>query len=181
MRPETEQITWVAVFDGGKALVFENKGFDDAVNLELLNRFDNDNPPDREQTTDRPGRFQDAGSGSKGKGVDAQAAHGRSGVQQTDRHELEKIRFTDRLLDRLNQEAERQSFDRLVLIAADKTLGEARERYSDRLEKRLLIEEPKDVVNEPADEIEKRVQNLLVEKAGETPRKSHMNLSGPQN
>lgn len=181
MRPEPDQITWVAVFDGGKALVFENKGFDDAVNLELLNRFDNDNPPDREQTTDKPGRFQDAGSGSKGQGVDAQAAHGRSGVEQTDRHELEKMRFTDRLMDRLAKDAEKQRFDKLVMIAADKTLGEAREHLTDRLEKRIIIEEPKDVVNEPAGELEKRVQKLLSEHASETPAKSHMDLSGPQN
>ncbi|MEQ8404016.1 MAG: host attachment family protein [Oceanicaulis sp.] len=180
MRTGSDQITWVAVFDGGKALVFENKGFDDAVNLELLARFDNDNPPDREQTTDKPGRFQDAGSGSKGQGVDEGAAHGRSGVQQTDRHELEKTRFTDRLMERLASDAEHQRFDKLVLIAADKTLGEAREQYTDRLEKRLIIEEPKDVVNEPAGDIEKRVQKLLTEHAAETPAKSHMGLSGPQ-
>lgn len=180
MRTGSDQITWVAVFDGGKALVFENKGFDDAVDLELLNRFDNDNPPDREQTTDRPGRFQDAGSGAKGANVDAQAAHGRSGVQQTDRHELEKERFTDRLMARLASDAEDQRFDRLVLIAADKTLGEARERLTDRLETRIIIEEPKDVVNEPSAEIEKRVQKLLSAHDAKTPAKSHMGLSGPE-
>lgn len=181
MRTGSDQITWVAVFDGGKALVFENKGFDDAVNLELLNRFDNDNPPDREQTTDKAGRFQDSGSGSKGANVDAQAAHGRSGVQQTDRHELEKTRFTDRLIDRLASDAETQRFDRLVMIAADRTLGEAREQLTDRLEQRVIIEEPKDVVNEPADAIEKRVQKLLTEHAAKAPAKSHMDLSGPSN
>lgn len=180
MRPEADQITWVAVFDGGKALVFENKGFDDAVNLDLLNRFDNDNPPDREQTTDRAGRFQDAGSGAKGKGVDAQVGHGRSGVQQTDRHELEKVRFTDRLMDRLATDAEHQRFDRLVLIAADKTLGEARDHLTDRLEKRIIIEEPKDVVNEPTRDIEKRVQTLLTDHGAKTPAKSHLGLSGPE-
>ena len=178
MRPGPYQITWIAVFDGGKALVFENQGFDDAVDLRLVNRFDNDNPPDREQTTDAPGRMPDAGSGAKDGGVDAQAAHGRSAMEQTDRHELEKLRFTDRFVDRLNVEAERKSFDRLVLIAAHRTLGEARERYSHRLTRRLLVEEAKDVVNEPADAIERRVQTILTG-LPKAPARSHANLSGP--
>lgn len=179
MRPQADQITWVAIFDGGKAMVYENQGFDDAVNLKLLNRFDNDNPPDREQTTDRPGRYKDGGSGAQGRG-DAGAGHGRSGVQQTDRHELEKTRFTDRLMERLAHDAENQRFDRLVILADHSTLGEAREHLTDRLEKRIIIEEAKDVVNEPSDKLEKRVQKLLTEHAAKTPAKSHMGLSGPE-
>ena len=84
MRAAPEQKLWVVVFDGGKALFLENKGFYDAPDLELISRHDNDNPPDRVQTTDKAGRYQDAGSGSKGEGRPADVAHGRSAVQQTD-------------------------------------------------------------------------------------------------
>jgi Protein required for attachment to host cells len=179
MRPEPDQITWIAAFDGGKAVVFRNAGFDDAVNLELVERFDNDNPPDRQQTPDRPGRFQDAGSGSKGANAPEGLAHGRSGVEHTDRHALEKMRFTDRLVDRLAGEAERQRFDRLVLIADHKSLGEARERLTDRLARRIITEEAKDVVNEPASKLEARVQTLLQD-LPRPPARSHLGLSGPQ-
>lgn len=179
MRPEPDQITWVAAFDGGKAVVFRNAGFDDAVNLELVERFDNDNPPDRDQTTDRPGRYQDAGSGSKGAGAPEDVAHGRSGVEQTDRHELEKIRFTDRLMERLAAEAEQHRFDRLVLLVDEQSLGEAREHLTDRLARRVIAEQPKDVVNEPSDKLEARVQALLQELPRQ-PAKSHLGVSGPE-
>lgn len=179
MRPEPDQITWIAAFDGGKAVVFHNKGFDDAVDLDLVERFDNDNPPDREQTTDKPGRYQDAGSGSKGANAPEGLAHGRSGVEQTDRHELEKVRFIDRLMARLARDAEQHAFDRLVLLADHKSLGEARETVTDRLGRRIIIEEPKDVTNEPSDKLEARVQTLLSD-LPRPPAKSHLGLSGPE-
>ena len=178
MRPEPDQITWIAAFDGGKAVVFKNADFDDAVNLELIERFDNDNPPDRDQTTDRPGRYQDAGSGSKGANAPEGLAHGRSGVEQTDRHALEKVRFIDRLMARLGAEAEQQAFDRLVLLADQTSLGEARDQLTDRLERRIIAQEPKDVVNEPADKLEARVQALLQDLPYPA-AKSHFGLSGP--
>lgn len=178
MRPEPDQITWIVAFDGGKAVLFRNAGFDDAVNLELVERFDNDNPPDRDQTTDRPGRYQDAGSGSKGLNAPEGLAHGRSGVQQTDRHELEKRRFIDRLMERLAGEAEQHSFDRLMLLADQTSLGAAREQLTDRLERRIIATEPKDVVNEPAEKLEARVQTLLQD-LPHPPARSHLGVSGP--
>lgn len=179
MRPEPDQITWIAAFDGGKAVVFKNAGFDDAVDLQLVERFDNDNPPDRDQTADRPGRHQDAGSGAKGANAPQGLAHGRSGVEQTDRHALEKVRFIDRLVARLAADAEQQAFDRLVLLADQRSLGEAREQLTDRLERRIIAEEAKDVVNEPADKLEARVQTLLQDMP-HPPAKSHLGLSGPE-
>lgn len=179
MRPMPDRKLWVAVFDGGKALFLENKGFYDAPDLQLISKHDNDNPPDREQTTDAPGRFQDSGSGSKGNmNLGEGQAHGRSSVQQTDRHEMEKRRFVDRMVDRLNEEARTDTFDQILLIADDKSLGEAREQYSDKLQKKVIAEEAVDVVNEPIDKLEKRVKKLLADLIDE-PRPSHRELSGP--
>lgn len=179
MRPLPDQKIWVVAFDGGKALFLENKGFYDAPDLKLISKHDNDNPPDREQTTDAPGRFQDSGSGSKGNmNLGEGQAHGRSSVQQTDRHEMEKRRFIDRMMDRLNEEARVDSFDHVVLIAPDKALGEARDGYSEKLKAKIIAEEAVDVVNEPIDKLEKRVKKLLAELIDE-PRPSHSEISGP--
>lgn len=181
MRPLPDRTLWVVVFDGGKALFLENKGFYDAPDLNLVSKHDNDNPPDREQTTDAPGRFQDAGSGSKGnisQGVDEHAAHGRSSVEHTDRHEMEKRRFVDRVIDRLNEEARVDTFDQVLLIGSDKALGEARDQYSEKLKTKIVLEEAADVTNEPIDKLEKRVKALL-EDAIDEPRPSHRELSGP--
>ncbi|GGE44995.1 hypothetical protein GCM10011367_19690 [Marinicauda pacifica] len=178
MRPMPDRKLWVVAFDGGKALFLENQGFYDAPDLKVVSSFDNDNPPDREQTTDAPGRMQDAGSGSKGKGVDAQAAHGRSSVEQTDRHELEKERFVGRMIERLNEEARVDTFDQLILLAPSTALGEGREHYSHKLKDKVLLEEDVDVVNEPVDKLEKRIKALLADAIDE-PRPSHSELSGP--
>ncbi|TGY89179.1 host attachment protein [Marinicauda algicola] len=179
MRPMPDDKLWVVAFDGGKALFLENKGFYDAPDLQLVSKHDNDNPPDREQTTDAPGRLQDAGSGSKGNmNLGEGLAHGRSSVQQTDRHEMEKRRFVDRMIERLNEEARKDTFDHILLIAADKALGEAREEYSDKLKGKIIAEEPANVVNEPIDKLESRVKSLLAELIDE-PRPSHRDLTGP--
>lgn len=179
MRPMPDRKLWVAVFDGGKALFLENKGFYDAPDLQLVSKHDNDNPPDREQTTDAPGRKQDSGSGSKGNmNLGEGQAHGRSSVEQTDRHAMEKRRFVDRMMNRLNEEARTDTFDQIILIADDRSLGEAREQYSDKLETKVIAEEPVDVVNEPIDKLETRVKKLLAGLIDE-PRPSHRELSGP--
>ncbi len=77
--------TWVLVADGDKALFLENVA--DAIHPELaVRRVDaQDNPPDREQGTDKPGRRSDTGPGQ------------RSAMEETDWHELAKMRFADDL------------------------------------------------------------------------------------
>ncbi|MGO4843498.1 host attachment protein, partial [Rhizobiaceae sp. 2RAB30] len=51
--------TWVLVADGEKALFLKNSG--DAVNpnLDVARKMNEENPPTREQGSDRPGRYSD--------------------------------------------------------------------------------------------------------------------------
>lgn len=142
-----DAVTWVAAFDGGKALIWRNEGFDDQPNLKLVESLGTDNPPDRDQGEDRPGRFPDP-------------THGRSAVGQTDFHEQTKARFVDEVVEHLNAACADDRFDRLIVMAPDKALGEARTQFSEALAA-CLIEDAVDVVHEPVDKIEKRVVEVL--------------------
>jgi protein required for attachment to host cells len=146
-RTPIDAVTWVAAFDGGKALIWRNEGFDDQPNLKLVEELGTENPPDHDQGEDKPGRFPDP-------------THGRSSVSQTDYHQLTKERFIDEVVAHLNAACAGKKFDRLVVMAPDRALGEARKQFSDTLAE-IVVEDAVDVVHEPVDKIEKRVVAVL--------------------
>ena len=53
---------WVVVADGEKALFLENKGDGLYPDFVVVQEFAEENPPAREQGSDRPGRFNDGPS-----------------------------------------------------------------------------------------------------------------------
>ena len=57
---------WVVVCDGRKWLILENKGDADFLNLVIREERRGDNPPTREQGTDRPGRTHFSAGGVRG-------------------------------------------------------------------------------------------------------------------
>jgi len=152
---------WVVAFDGGKALIFRNAGTALEVSLELVNQFDNENRPDREQTSDAAGRLPDGAGRSGAAGLPAGVAHGASAVAQTDRHDLEEQRFVADLIDHLNRQAAADAFEAIILLGGEVALGEARRHFSTALEDKIAHQEAKDVVNEPTPALAARVQTLL--------------------
>ena len=79
---------WVVVADGEKALFLRNEGDATYPNLQVVRTIHEENPPSREQGTDKPGRFND------GHGVH------RSAVDETDWHRIEKERFAADVAER---------------------------------------------------------------------------------
>lgn len=148
----------ILVADGRKMLLFRNEGDGEFPNLAMERKRVDDNPPDREQGTDTPGRaFTAAGSPRTGAAVNA-GANNRSAYEETDFHQLEEDRFAADAAEMLNRRALRQDFDSLVVVAPPKTLGELRKHYHKEVEKRLVAEVPKDLTNVPVAEIEKILQ-----------------------
>lgn len=143
--------TWVLVADGAKALFLEN--ITDAQNPNLVVRRveEQDNPPNREQQSDRPGRMPDPGPGQ------------RSGLAEADWHRLEEARFAADAADILYRLAHRGVFERLVLVAPPRTLGELRRHLHKEVASRVVAEIAKDLTNHPGDTLE---QVLLAELAG---------------
>ncbi|UWR21341.1 host attachment family protein [Sulfitobacter sp. S190] len=143
------QDTWVLIADGEKALFLVNRT--DAANphLDVIRTEEQDNPPNREQAANRPGRFNDGPS-----------TH-RSAVQDTDWHQLAKDRFAGDLADILYRRAHAQDFDRIVLVADPSTLGELRKELHQEVTDKVVGEVPKTLTNHPVEEIEKIVSAEL--------------------
>lgn len=133
---------WVVVADGGKFLVLRNEGDAEFPNFTVYRHVTQENPPTREQGTDRPGRLDDVGPG-------------RSAVADTDWHALAKERFAKDLAERLRKWALQRRFEKLVLVAAPTTLGQLRPELHDEVKQALIGELDKDLTNHPIDAIEK--------------------------
>lgn len=141
--------TWVLIADGEKALFLRNDV--DAMNpdLNVVRIEEQDNPSDIEQSANRPGRMNDGGPGQK------------SALDDTDWHELAKERFADDLADILYKQAHKGKFDRIVLVAPPKTLGELRDKLHQEVSNKVVAEVDKTLTNHPIDEIEKLLRDHL--------------------
>ncbi|WP_128253976.1 host attachment family protein [Falsirhodobacter deserti] len=141
--------TWVVVADGEKALFMRNEGDGQYPVLRVRRLEIHDNPPDREQGTDKAGLM---GNGRGGTG-------GAAG--ETTFHQLEKERFAQDLAQILYKQAHKGKFDRLVLVAAPQTLGAIRPELHKEVQDRIVAEIPKSLTSMPVDQIEKIVMSEL--------------------
>ena len=141
--------TWVLIADGEKALFLVNEGDEQYPVLRVRHEESQDNPSDREQSANRPGRqHQSVGSG-------------RSAYDDTDWHELAKERFADHLAELLYKRAHRGEFERIALVAAPKVLAELREKIHKEVSDRVVGEVAKTLTNHRVDEIEKILASEL--------------------
>src|SRR5690242_21889913 len=88
---------FVFVGDGGKALFLRNEGDEKFPNLVTERVFADRDPPTHEQGTDAPGRV-----------FPAAHAAGRSAVEPTDWHKIEKDRFAKRVCGALEDVVRRR-------------------------------------------------------------------------
>lgn len=144
-----KQVTWILVADGGQAKTFlaANKH-----EIELLNETVVPNPPSRDIDADRPGRTFD----SRGTGRHAMEP-------PSDAHDRVETEFIRSVAAHLDAAHEQKQFDRLIVVAAPKALGDLRTAYSKRLAKAVASEIPKDVTNLSTAELREflRQQDIL--------------------
>jgi protein required for attachment to host cells len=132
------------VTDGRKMLLFRNEGDADYPNFQAVAKEEDDNPPDRFQKSDAPGRTTSAGGD-----------HRRSAYDEGDYHRREEERFVIETMELVNRRMEDGLFDRLLVVADPRTLGTLRSHYGRGLEERLIGEVAKDLVKHPVAEIER--------------------------
>lgn len=138
---------FVVVADGRKMLFFRNEGDAAYPNLVVERVREQDNPPNRDQATDGPGTsFSSVGNG-------------RSSYEETDFHQLEEDRFAAETADRLRKRALANNFEKLIIIAPPRTLGELRKHYHKEVSDRLIAELDKDLTGHPVKEIEAALVN----------------------
>lgn len=135
--------SFVLVADGRKSLFFRNEGDAESPNLVVEREQSHPDAKDGDLKSDAPGRaFASVGTG-------------RSAYEETDFHQQAEDRFAAGTAGMLTAWASGNEADKLVVVAPPRMLGELRKHYPRDLEKRLLGELAKDLVNTPVAEIEK--------------------------
>jgi len=135
----------VLVGDGQKALFLRNKGNAQRLRLVVEQVLERDNPPTREQGTDRPGRSS------------ASVGVARSAMEETDWHDIAEERFAGELADALYRHAQADRFEKLVIIAPPKILGNLRKVLHAEVSARVAAEIPKELTSHPVAEIERLI------------------------
>jgi len=154
----------VLVADGRKILLLRNEGDGEYPNLKVQDAQEHPNPRTGDQATDSAGRSASASStgtssaGGPGGGEGGHAGAARSSIEPTDFHQLEEDRFAAEVAEMLRKQALARKFDKLVVVAPPRTLGELRKHYHKEVEDRLLLEVAKDLTNHQVSDIEAALQ-----------------------
>lgn len=133
--------TLVLVGDGRKAMFLRNKGGAGHPDLFADQVMEQDNPPTHEQGTDRPGRHE------------GPAGAPRSAVEQTDWHQQAADRFAAQVAQVLYKRAHEHDFERLIVVAAPRTLGTLRSAFRKEVAQKVTAEIPKDLTSKLPAEI----------------------------
>lgn len=144
-----DQGTFILVTDSEKALLLENITDAQDPHFEVRRKEEQENPSDREQSANRPGRKQDTGIGQ------------RSALDDTDWHELAKERFADDIADLLYERAHRGKLGPVIIVASPQLLGDLRPKLHKEVQDLIQGEIPKTLTNHPITEIERIVKDEL--------------------
>ena len=136
---------WVVVCDGKKALVLENAGDEEYLNLKTREVYEQPDLKTRDIGTDAPGRTMNSIGGQ------------RSAMDQTDWHDQEEQRFLHNLLGRLDAALNQGQTKSLIVVAPPRALGVLRPAYSHALRAAVRGEIDKDLVKLPVPEIERHL------------------------
>jgi protein required for attachment to host cells len=135
------QDTLVLVGDGRKAMFLRNRGGAGHPDLFAVRILEQNNPPSREQGTDRPGRHMGPDHAS------------RSAMQETDWHTQAEDRFAAEVAQVLYKKAHEHDFERLIVVAAPRTLGTLRSAFRKEVAQKVSAEIAKDLTSHALTEI----------------------------
>ncbi len=139
----------VLVTDGGRAIVFRNAGQVGKPDLRQFKVYGNDNPPTREQGTDKPARVHES-TGSR-----------RSASEQTDYHQQAEDRFVAQIAADMEADLQAGEFEELIVVAPPVALGVYRKAASQKLQSATLMEINKDLTKHPAQDVASIVVKAL--------------------
>ena len=142
--------TWVVVADSSRGKIFVQ----DKQSSELVEQVDLVHPSARlrggDLSSDRSGRH----SGAFGQG-----SHLFDARTEAKEHEAES--FAKEIAERLETGRTSGQFQKLVLMAPPKFLGELREQLGDEVRKLVVAEIAKDLVTHSAEEVRDKLRDVL--------------------
>ena len=147
MKPK---ITWVLLASGARARIVENRGIGKGAAAVDGMVFDADAKKAGDILADRPGRvFDSSGAGR----------HSMEYASDPTR-ELEK-QFASSLCTVLAKKRAAKKFDRLILVAAPRTLGDLRASMSADLKDVVHAEVTKDLTHVPNNELSRHLESVI--------------------
>jgi protein required for attachment to host cells len=137
--------TWILVADGARARIYQNQGpglgLTETRFLEMVGMHE----PTRSINADREGRM---GQGAM--------------VHSADPHREQKRVFARDIAEFLESQAQANAFDRLVLVAPPKALGDLREKLNGTASTKIVGEMAKDLTHVEMRELPKHLESVLV-------------------
>jgi len=137
--------SWVVVCDGAKALILQNAGDAELMNLQVRETLTQPNQPDRELGTDKPGRSY-APDGLSG-----------SAMEETSWQDQAEADFLKKVAVKLDELVHEKEASRIVLVAPPRALGTLRPNLSADAQATISAEVAKDYTNLPIDQIERHL------------------------
>jgi protein required for attachment to host cells len=137
--------SWVVVCDGAKALILQNAGDAELMNLQVHETLTQPNEADRDIGSGKPGR--------------SHAADGTSGsaVEEISWHDQAETQFLKEVAGKLDELVHEKDAKRIVLVAPPKALGALRPNLSADAQAAITAEVAKDLTNFPIDQIERHL------------------------
>ena len=128
-------LTWILIADGARARILCSEGWGSGL-TPVTGEIEGGRRPTNEIGTERPGRVHD------------RAGPGRHAMEpRVDWHEFEKQQFAKQMAKHLNQAAKRKAFDRLVLVAPPRALGDLRATLDKQTSTMVMAELDKDLTH----------------------------------
>ena len=123
----------VLVTDGGRATVFRNAGQVGHPDLVPFKSYHQDNPPNREQASDKPSIVMES------------VGYGRSTAEQPDYHQMTEDRFVKDIATDMEKDLAAGEFTEIIVVAPPVALGVWRKAARPGLAKVTLMEINKDL------------------------------------
>jgi protein required for attachment to host cells len=147
MKPLT---TWILVADGAHARVYQNAGPGRGLTETSFPEMVGSHEPARSINADRPGRMQ-AAPGAPAHAMD----------HSSDPHREQKRVFAKDVAAFLKTQAQKRVYDRLVLVAPPKTLGDLRDAIDDEVAAKVIDEVAKDLTKVGTRELPDHLRNVI--------------------
>lgn len=139
----------VLVTDGGRATVFRNAGQVGQPELLPVKSYHQDNPPNREQASDKPSRVMES------------VGFGRSTAEQPDYHQMTEDRFVKGIAADMAKDLAAGEFSEIIVVAPPVAMGVWRKAVPPHLAKATLKELTKDLTKQSASAIADSVVKAL--------------------
>jgi protein required for attachment to host cells len=142
--------TWILIANGARAHVLQNNGPGKGIKQVAGCDYRTSHEADREIQADRPGRTHD------------RVGSGRHALEATSSpHRIDKDEFAGVLMDELERKFNAGQFDRLLIVAPPRTLGDLRHHMPNLLKSCLVGSVHKDLTHVPNDAIAPHLEGVL--------------------